>query len=118
MLTVLRYVESNPLRAGMVKDLAAYPWSSYMRHGLGKEIALVDESPVWNELGKSEAQRLRHWRRWLHTPLTEKELTAVRRSVTTGRPFGADKWIEAMVRRLGMNMTPRPRGRPKKVANK
>ena len=42
---MLRYVESNPLRARMVNDLAAYPWSSYMHHGLGKEIAVVDEAP-------------------------------------------------------------------------
>src|SRR5262249_13420791 len=54
LLTVLRYVESNPLRARMVSDLAAYPWSSYVWHGLGKPMGLVDEAPVWVRLGKTE----------------------------------------------------------------
>ena len=46
LLTVLRYVESNPLRAGMVNDLASYPWSSYGVHGLGKPDGLTDGAPV------------------------------------------------------------------------
>ncbi|HLN29106.1 MAG TPA: transposase [Gemmataceae bacterium] len=41
LLTVMRYVEANPLRAGMVADLASYPWSSYVAHCLGKDVALV-----------------------------------------------------------------------------
>src|SRR5260370_35952242 len=42
LLTVSRYVEPNPLRAGMVSDLAAYPSSSYVAHGLGKGMGLSD----------------------------------------------------------------------------
>src|SRR5258708_1449500 len=41
LLTVLRYVESNPLRAGMVKDLAEYSWSSYPFHALGPVNELI-----------------------------------------------------------------------------
>ena len=36
LLRVLRYVEANPLRAGLVADLAEYPWSSFAAHGLGR----------------------------------------------------------------------------------
>jgi putative transposase len=114
LLTVLRYVEANPLRAGMVSDLAAYPWSSYMEHGLGKRIALLDEAPVWAQLGKTDHARRTYWRKWLRTPQTEKELAARRRCVTTGRPFGAPTWVDAMAKRIGVNLTPRPRGRPPK----
>ena len=89
LLTVMRYVESNPLRAGMVQDLAGYPWSSYVVHGPGKNLSLVDESPVWGGLAKTEAGRQAYWRVWLHTALSEGELRAVRRSVTSGRPFGS-----------------------------
>jgi putative transposase len=46
MLTVLRYIESNPLRAGMVTDLADYPWCSYANHGLGHVQELVSESQL------------------------------------------------------------------------
>ncbi len=45
LLTVMRYVESNPLRAGIVTDLANYPWCSYPAHGLGKNLPLVEEAP-------------------------------------------------------------------------
>jgi putative transposase len=46
LLTVMRYVEANPWRAGIVRDVAGYPWSSYLVHGLGKTCPLVDEAPV------------------------------------------------------------------------
>jgi putative transposase len=118
LLTVMRYVESNPLRAGLVTDLADYPWSSYPRHGLGQTLPLVDEAPVWPSLGKTEAARQAYWRRWLHTPLTEKELVAVRRSVTSGRPYGGAAWVEETAARLGLDLAPRRRGRPPKTIEK
>jgi putative transposase len=61
LLTVMRYVESNPLRAGLVSDLADYPWSSYPRHGLGQALPLVQEAPVWAPLCRSEAARQAYW---------------------------------------------------------
>src|SRR5947209_4251956 len=45
LLTVLRYVEANPLRAGMVLDLRDYPWSSYAAHGLGHADTLLTALP-------------------------------------------------------------------------
>jgi putative transposase len=56
-LTVLRYLEANPLRAGMVADLAAYPWSSYAVHGLGAADPLVSPLPAWGALGRDEPAR-------------------------------------------------------------
>jgi hypothetical protein len=52
--------------------------------------------------------------KWVHTPLTEKELLAVRRAVTTGCPYGTEGWVAAMAKRLGLDLAPRPRGRPRK----
>src|SRR5205085_102021 len=110
LLTVMRYVEANPLRASMVVDLASYPWSSYVVHGLGKEDGLVVEAHVWERLGKTERERQQYWRPWLHTPLTSKELSAARRAVKTGRPYGEDSWVEAIATQLGLDLTVRPRG--------
>ena len=56
-LTVLRYLEANPLRAGMVADLAAYAWSSYRVHGLGQSDPLVSRLPGWKKLGRDEPSR-------------------------------------------------------------
>jgi putative transposase len=113
LLTVLRYVEANPWRTGIVADLKDYPWTSYAAHGLGQPDPLLSEAPVWWRLGASEAARQAYWRRWVHEPLTERELTALRRSVTSGRPFGSEGWAEAMGRQQGL-AAPRPRGRPRK----
>src|SRR5271166_2272215 len=81
-LTVLRYLEANPLRAGLVADLADYPWSSYQAHALGRPDALLSTLPCWEGLAGTEAARQRWWREWVQTPLTAKELGALRRSVT------------------------------------
>jgi putative transposase len=118
LLAVLRYVESNPLRAGLVADLRDWPWSSYAVHaGLAAD-ELVSAAPVWGGLGKSEPQRQAFWRRWLHTPLTEKELAGLRRSVVSGRPFGSAAWVKHTAGRLGLQLAQRPRGRPRKQPEK
>jgi putative transposase len=118
LLTVLRYVESNPLRAGMVRDLAAYRWSSYAAHGLGEADALLGEVPGWERLGRTAEARRACWRQWVHQPLTERELAAVRKAVTTGRPYGSAPWVEAVAARLGIALASRPRGRPRKGSEK
>src|SRR5262245_18511729 len=113
--TVLRYVEANPLRAGLVDDLAKWLWSSFASHvGLASD-DLVAVAPVWERLGADEDKRQKYWRRWLHQPITAKELAAVRRSVTSGRPYGSDAWVTRTARRLGLELATRPRGRPRKA---
>jgi putative transposase len=113
-LTVLRYLEANPLRAGMVADLADYPWSSYAAHALGQADALLSPLPCWERLGATEAARQRWWRGLVHTPLTEDELAGLRRSVTSGRPYGEASWAKAMGQRLQLRFSERGRGRPRK----
>src|SRR5437762_496312 len=55
-----------------------------------------------------------HWVEHVNEPLTEAELTAVRRSVQRGNPFGDATWCDRAIRRLQLESTLRPRGRPKK----
>ena len=114
LLTVLRYIEANPLRAGMVADLKDYPWMSFAAHGLGQANPLLGEVPVWSGLGATEAARQAYWRRWVQEPLTERELAAVRQSVTSGRPFGSESWVKGLGQQLGVDWTPKRRGRPPK----
>ena len=117
-LVVLRYIEANPLRAGLMTDLAEYQWSSYQVHGRGAANPLLSPLPGWSELGRSEAERQGHWRRWVHQPLTERELAAVRRSITSGRPYGSAPWTAATAEAIGLRLAERPRGRPKKRPEK
>src|SRR5204862_2360389 len=55
LLSVLRSIETNPLRAGMVADLQEYRWTSYAAHGLGQANPLRSAVPVWSRLSATEA---------------------------------------------------------------
>src|SRR5205807_5924444 len=81
LLTVLRYIEANPLRAGLVTDLKDYAWTSYAAHSLGQSNGLLSELPVWSGLAATEGVRQAYWRQWVQDRMTERELAGVRRSL-------------------------------------
>jgi hypothetical protein len=72
--------------------------------------------PEWEQLGRTEVERRRRWRVKVRAAQAESELTAVRRSLQSGRPLGSPEWMERMAERLKIELNPRPRGRPRKVA--
>ena len=108
--TVCRYVERNALRANVVKRAEDWRWGSLYRwqHGTAKEKALLAAWPL---------RRLTNWVQEVNAPQTEAELAALRRAVNRGCPFGEAFWSEHVVRRLGLESTLRPQGRPKKHNN-
>jgi putative transposase len=114
LLVVLRYIEANPLRAAMVADPGDYTWSSYRHHGLGGDDPLLSPFPEWEHLGSTEAARRRRWRAKVRARQDGDEVTAIRSSVRSGRPLGEPSWVEGIAERLGINLQPRPRGRPRK----
>lgn len=114
LLVVLRYIEANPLRAGMVADPADYRWSSYQCHGLGQDDPLLSRFPEWEELGGTEAERRQQWRAKVRGMQGEAELAAVRASLRNGQPFGGPEWSEGTSKRLKLHQEPRRRGRPPK----
>jgi len=105
LLTLVRYVERNPLRAGLVRRAETWRWSSLWQrlHGGG---GLVDEGPVPLP-GK--------WVAHVNRPETEAELAALQRSLVRGRPFGEASWVERTAKRLGLEATLRQPGRPKQA---
>jgi putative transposase len=115
LLTVLRYIEANPLRARLVERAEDYPWSSYRTHGLGQADALVDRLITYEELSPYAAVRRRNWERKVHQPIEEQALAAIRRSSATGLPYGDEPWVDRLAKNLGLNLTIRPRGRPRKA---
>ncbi|HKM14472.1 MAG TPA: transposase [Marinospirillum sp.] len=62
LLEVYRYIELNPVRAGMVADPANYPWSSYINNALGKETSLLKSHPLYLNLGTTTQQRQERYR--------------------------------------------------------
>lgn len=114
LLRVLRYIEANPLRAALVKRAEKYPWSSYRVHGLGKADELVDRLITYEELSPLPKVRQRKWAEKVHRPVEEAQLNAIRRSITTGLPYGDSAWVKRLAKRLDLDLTIRPRGRPRK----
>jgi putative transposase len=103
LLTVLRYVERNPLRANMVEEADAWRWSSLWHRTHRNRAGLVDAGPVVLP---------RRWRQHVQAPQTEAELAALRRSVVRGAPFGDADWQQRTAKQLGLESTLRSRGRP------
>ena len=104
---VARYVERNAMRSGLSDDAESWRWGSMWRrvHGTADQRRLLSDWPV---------ARPRHWRRLVNTPVSEEELEAIRRSVNRGCPYGSDRWASRTGKRLGLESTMRPRGRPRK----
>jgi len=109
-LTVCRYVERNALRANLVRRAEQWRWGSLYRWhcGSAKENSLLSAWPL---------RRLANWVEEVNAPQTEAELSALRRAVNRGCPFGEPFWSDQVVRRLGLESTLRPQGRPKKELN-
>jgi putative transposase len=114
LLAVLRYIEANPLRAKLVTRAGDYRWSSYACHGDGRPDDLLDPVPAYEQLAVTPAVRRRRWAAYVHQTPDESELASIRRSNETGLPYGERAWVDRLCRRLGIDLTIRPRGRPRK----
>lgn len=107
LLTVMRYVESNPVRALLVSSAKDWLWSSHRER--------IDESPE-QMVDKIPMELPKEWNRYVDEPLTEKELERVRKSTNRQSPFGSSNWQIKICTNFGLESTLRPRGRPRKGA--
>ncbi len=103
LLTVLRYIERNPVRANLVRLAQDWRWSSASpRQGGEPEL---DAGPV---------RRGPNWLEFVNTAQTEAELKRLRGCIQRGRPFGHTPWVKQTAADLGLEASLRPRGRPRK----
>ncbi len=114
LVTVLRYIEANPIRAGLVEQAGDYRWSSFRAHGLGQNDPLLDRVVPYETLAAQPVGRQRRWSAYVHETPDEAELAAIRRCGQTGLPFGESSWVGRLCERLRLDLTIRPRGRPRK----
>ena len=107
LYTVCRYVERNPVRAGLVERAEDWIWSSAWArlHPEDSRALPLCEWPI---------ARPADWLERVNQPLTGAELTALRRCTERGRPFGSRRWRDETANRLGLEATLRSRGRPPK----
>ncbi len=104
LLTLMRYVESNPVRCGFVDSAGEWSWSSHGERVGERPRNITDLPPV--DLPKD-------WGTYVNTPLTAGELDRLRQSVNRQSPYGSSVWQSHLCETLGLESTVRPKGRPR-----
>lgn len=114
LLACLRYVELNPVRAGMVDQPEDYRWSSYaQRVGLCDNI-WIDNDPVTDSLGDTPSERRRAYTRYVREVVPALETKLIRKAVARNQLTGSDRFVDEIERRTGVRIENRGRGRPRK----
>ena len=106
LLTATRYIELNPVRAGLVSIPEEYPWSSAKAHMKGRNDDLVKVQPL--------LRMVDDWRQFLSGDVSDEEYELLQRHERTGRPLGSTSFIERLENKLSRILTPQKGGRPKK----
>jgi putative transposase len=105
-LSVCRYVERNALRTKLVERAERWPWCSAWTRG-------HPENPLHGKLSPWPLDMPSDWLKLLNDPQTEAELAAVHLARDRGRPYGDARWMAKTAKRLGVESSLRPVGRPK-----
>lgn len=92
LLTVYRYIELNPVRAGMVEHASEYPWTSYQYNAVGKDIRLISPHPQYLALGSEPAERQAHYRSLFNGRMPERELEEIREATNKAWVLGSDSF--------------------------
>lgn len=96
-----RYIEANPVRAGLTESAMQWPWSSHAARGATTDGMQPDSFPILLP---------EDWASSVDTPLTDAELEKLRNSVNRQSPFGKEDWRDELCVKMGLESTVRPRG--------
>ena len=105
LLTVVRYIEGNPVRARLTESARNWQWSSHGERVSGKSGKVLSDLPT---------PLPENWTEYVDTALTSSEVERLRRSVNRQAPFGKEVWMHKLCVALGLESTLRERGRPRK----
>lgn len=107
LLTVMRYVERNPVRAKSipVRKAQNWKWSSVGSPAKDIEVPSLHPGPV---------ERPKNWLSWVNEPVAETERDALNLCIARGQPYGEEKWKSRTAKKLGLESSLKPIGRPRK----
>ena len=115
LLLCQRYIESHPVRAGLVDDPALYRWSSYRTNGLGQADGLLTPHEVYLDLDRSKPERQAAYRMLFRLELDNEKLAEIRLALSQGQPLGRGRFLDQIEHIIGRRCEVRPRGRPAKI---
>lgn len=107
----VRYVERNPVRAGIERRAEAYRWSSAAAHCGKRADALLNPQSRWSK----RFADVDDWAAWLSQGDEEVEMMVLRRNLDKGLPCGSDRFINKLGKAAGRELSYRPPGRPATV---
>ena len=113
-LACCRYIELNPVRAGIAKAPEDYPWSSYRHYALGQENGLLSAHEEYRALGTTEVERQSAYRALFSNSVDETGLQEIREMVNRGWPLGSERFKDEIEAALERTARPPQRGRPRK----
>lgn len=112
LLTCMRYIELNPVRAKMVDHPADYPWSSYRANAQGEPNPLVTAHELYLRLDRSDDGRLSEYRQLFRAQISKGDLDCIRQSTHKAWALGGDRFRDRIARLSGRRAAPLPKGRP------
>jgi len=107
-----RYIELNPVRAGLAKAPGEYRWSSYKANAEGKADPLISPHALYTQLAAAPEGRPAAYAGLFEGAIPETTLGAIRDAINGGWPLGPERFAALVSRHAGKAVTPRKRGRP------
>ena len=114
LLTCMRYIEANPVRAHMVASPAEYVWSSFRANACGAADDLVEPHPIFRQLGDSPEGRHAAYRALFRSSIPEEELCIIRDATQNAWALGSAVF-RTKIAELNRRAERLPMGRPRKV---
>ncbi len=94
LLSCSRYIELNPVRAGMVENPLKYQWSSFSKKTNGVSDPVVDYDQIYKALGNSAADRRKAYQKYVFETIPEEELKLIRDSIQRNQVTGGNRFRE------------------------
>lgn len=113
LLICMRYIELNPVRAGMVGHPGDYLWSSYLANAQGQDQSLITPHTLYRGLGRSTSERQGAYRQLFRAHVSKSDIEAIRDATNKAWVLGNDRFRGKIEALSGRRAAPLQRGRPK-----
>ncbi len=115
LLTCQRYIELNPVRAGMVDEPAHYRWSSYRSNALGQADPLLTPHTLYLSLDAKQDRRETSYRALFANEIDVAQITDIRMALRQSQPLGNSGFADTIELATGERHEVKPRGRPRRL---
>lgn len=118
LLNTMRYIESNPLRAGMTRTLFGAKYTSYRANGHGRPDKLISPHPYFLDLGENDYERQENYRHWCHQAIPPEELDNIRRATKRRVAIASREYSISLEKEIGVRQHYFKPGNSKKTKEK